>query len=1051
MAEGVNEPGEDLVEEVLPLTPLQQGLLFHTLLDETARDVYTMQFRVELTGPLDPARLRDAARELVARHANLRTGFLYEELDDPVQVVLREVTVPWSDVDLTGSADLGVELDAAAAKDAATPFDLTQPPLLRFSLVLLGDDRHMLLMTSNHLLLDGWSVPLLMRELLTLYATDDPSSVPAPRPYRDFLAWLSTRDRDAAREVWRQAMAGVPGPTLLYPSAAGAKASAENSDLVPIRLDEETTQRLYQLAAAQRMTVNTVVQGLWAILLGALTGRDDVVFGATVSGRPAELSGVESMIGLFINTVPVRMALRREEPLREALRRLQEEQSRLLDAQHVGLAEIHRLSGMDTLFDTLVVYENYPLDADSVTDATAGTGLSVGGWQATGATHYPLTLAVFAEEHGLTVHFEFRTDICGRHEVLRLADRFTGLIKALLADPDLPVGRLDVLTVAERDWLRDVGNGARPEAGRHLTRRTLPEALTAQAELTPEATAVTGQGARLGFAELEHRANQLARLLIERGAGPESIVALVLPHTPEMIVALAAVLKSGAAYLPLDPNWPVERVTGMLADAEPVLLLTDRELARDSEIPTLVLDDPDTREAIAGQPGQSLDRCPAAEDPAYVIYTSGSTGKPKAVVVPHRAIANLLASHRATLFEPARRAAGRPLRVANAWPTAFDASWQPLLWMFAGHELHLVPERMRLDPPALRDFLAEHRIEFVELSPSLLAELVEVDGWRADLRVLGVGGEAVPAPLWRRLRAEDGLTVHNLYGPTECTVDATSCEVGRVENPTIGGPVGGARLYILDQNLRLVPPGVEGELYIAGAGLARGYLGRSAETAARFVADPFADEPGARMYRTGDVARWTRDGLVECLGRVDGQLKIRGFRVEPGEIEAALVRHESVERAAVVAREDRPGVRQLVAYVVPDGQVDPARLRSYLAGRLPEYLVPASVLSVPRFPLTHNGKLDVAKLPAPQLRPNAAAAPPRDALEKELAGVFCEVLGLDAVGVRDSFFALGGDSILSMRLVGRARARGLEISARHVFECRTVAELADVLRKGAPR
>jgi amino acid adenylation domain-containing protein len=1044
MAEGMTEPDDDIVEEVLPLTPLQQGLLFHSLLDETGHDVYAMRFRVELTGPLDSARLRNAARELLARHANLRTGFLYEELDDPVQVVLREVTVPWSDVDLAGSPELGVALDAVAATDAATPFDLARPPLLRFSLVRLGVDRHMLLLTCNHLLLDGWSVPLLMRELLTLYATDDPSALPAPRPYRDFLAWLSTRDQDAARAVWREALAGVPGPTLLYPSAAGTRASAENSDLVPVRLDEETTQRLHQLAAAQRMTVNTVIQGLWAILLGVLTGRDDVVFGATVSGRPAELSGVESMIGLFINTVPVRMAIRREEPLRAALRRLQDEQSRLLDVQHVGLAEIHRLSGVDTLFDTLVVYENYPLDADSVTNATAGTGLSVGGWQATGATHYPLTLAVFAQAHGLTVHFEFRTDICARRDVLRLADRFTGLVNSLLADPDLPVGRLNVLTAGERDWLRDVGTGARPS-----TPRTLPETLTAQAELTPEATAVAGHGVRLSFADLEHRANQLARLLIERGAGPESIVALVLPHTPEMIVALAAVLKSGAAYLPLDPNWPVDRVTGMLADAAPVLLLTDRELARDSEIPTLVLDDPATRQAVEAQPGRPPEHRPAAEDPAYVIYTSGSTGAPKAVVVPHRAIANLLASHRATLFEPARRALGRPLRVANAWPTAFDASWQPLLWMFAGHELHLVPERMRFDPLALRDFLAEHRIEFVELSPSLLGELVEVDGWRADLRVLGVGGEAVPVALWRRLRSEDGLTVHNLYGPTECTVDATSCEVGRVEHPSIGGPVDGARLYILDRDLRRVPPGVEGELYIAGAGLARGYLGRSAETAARFVADPFTGEPGARMYRTGDVARWTRDGLVECLGRVDGQLKIRGFRVEPGEIEATLARHDSVARAAVVAREDRPGVRQLVAYVVPDGHVEPDRLRAYLADRLPEYLVPASVLPVPSFPLTHNGKLDVAKLPAPRLKPNAAAAPPRDALEKELAGVFCEVLGLDAVGVRDSFFALGGDSILSMRLVGRARARGLEISARHVFECRTVADLAEALRKGA--
>ncbi|KPI10857.1 amino acid adenylation domain protein [Actinobacteria bacterium OK074] len=1045
-----------LVEDVLPLSPLQQGLLFHALYAEGAQDVYTMQSLVEIEGAVRPELLRAAAAELYGRHTVLRSAFVHEDLDEPVQVVLKEVPVNWAEFDLSGTDEAlrEAELARLVEADATAPFDLTDPPLLRLTLAGLGEGRHLLVITNHHLLLDGWSIPLLVRELLQLYAArlapGKAVPLPAVRPYRDFLAWLASRDRDASGRAWREALAGV-APTVLAPNAKGLEPVAP--ELHTLRLTEELTGAVQRLARGRGVTVNTVVQGLWALLLARLTGRDDVVFGATVAGRPAELAGVEAMIGLFINTVPVRVTVPPAEPAGAFLRRVQDEQSKLMDHQHLGLTEIQRLAGAGELFDSLLVFENYPIDHDAVAAAEAESGLRIVGVKGSGATHYPLTLAVLAEQR-LGVIFEFRPDSYDREAVEVLAERFERLVRAVVAAPETPLAALDVLAAEERTALLAGGVGEQVPAAL----ATMPAVFEAQAARTPDALAVAGAGERLTFAELNTAANQLARLLVESGAGPERIVAFSLPPTPGAITALLAVQKAGAAYLPLDPAWPGERIAGMLADSRPVALLatagTDPGADVLDGVPLVLLDDPTTLKSLADADGSDLtdaDRLAPhrPEHPAYVIYTSGSTGRPKAVVIPQRAITNLFAAHNAALHRPASAVTGgRPLRVGHAWPTAFDASWQPMLWMFAGHELHLVPEDVRRDPAALRVFLAEHGIEFIELSPSLLGELVAQGGdWQAELKVLGVGGEAVPPDLWRTLRATPGLTVHNLYGPTECTVDSADCDLARSERPAIGRPVAGGTLYILDGHLNPVPVGVDGELYVAGAGLARGYLDRPDVTASRFVADPFSGRPGARMYRTGDIARWTADGLVECLGRVDDQVKIRGYRIEPGEIEAVLLDHEHVERAAVVVREDTPGVRRLVAYVVADVTAPPAEetaeeLRRAVAAVLPDYMVPSAFVPVDHFPLTLNGKLDTAALPAPSRSAGPAAQPPRTDTERRLATLFAEVLGLDQVGVHDSFFALGGDSIVSMRLVSQARAAGLTISPRDVFAQPTVAGLA---------
>ncbi|GAB2973121.1 amino acid adenylation domain-containing protein [Amycolatopsis acidiphila] len=967
-----------MIEDILPLSPLQQGMLFHALFDRDATDVYTVQFVLGLDGEIDSKRLRTAAETLLTRHPNLRAAFVHEDLEDPVQLVLDEVELPWTEVE----GDLAGVLE----RDRRARFDLAEPPLLRMTLVRLGEADHRLVLTNHHILLDGWSLPLLVSELLALYGGVEP---PRPRPYRDYLGWLSTRDSAASAAAWRDALDGAE-PTLLAPAASRVPTRPGK-----IRFDLPA-ERLYGRAREEGLTVNTVVQGLWGQVLARLTGRDDVVFGATVSGRPADLPGVDSMVGLFIHTVPVRV--RADAPLRE----LQAEQSRLMEHQYLGLTEIQRAAGAGDLFDTLIVFENYPIDSDAVGESESRAGIRISQVEVDDATHYPLTLAVAAED-ALSVTFEYRPDVFARTQVEAMTRYFTRAVESF-AD-----GRpLDLLSPGEHRQLAEFGTGKRLATWP----TTMSEVFEEQARRTPDAIALVGGALRLTFAQVNRRANHVARLLVEQGAGPERIVALKLPPGPKMIIALLAVFKAGAAYLPLDPEWPAERLDLMLADARPVVVLT--------EVPEGVAEDFEQRAL--------------PENPAYVIYTSGSTGTPKAVVVTHRSIANLLVSHRTDLFEPAAARVGRPLRVAHAWPMAFDASWQPVLWMFAGHELHLVPPDVRRDAALLRGFLAEHEIEFVELSPSLLAQVAS-EPWRGSLKVLGVGGEAVPGQLWRMLREQDDLAVYNLYGPTECTVDSAAADFADSESPSIASPVGNARAYILDRRLRPCPVGVEGELYFAGAGLARGYLGRPGTTAERFVAGP----DGARVYRTGDIARWTADGRIECLGRVDDQVKIRGYRIEPGEIEAVLARDGRIERAVVVPREDIPGVRRLVAYVVlRDGGVE--GLRELATASLPEHMVPAAIVAVDSFPLTRNDKLDVKALPKPDCRGTTRAA--RTDTEVRLAELFAEVLGVSQVGADDSFFALGGDSIVSMRLVAKARAAGFGFSPRDVFERRTVAELA---------
>ncbi|MEU7133061.1 amino acid adenylation domain-containing protein [Streptomyces sp. NPDC046261] len=1021
--------------DILPLSPLQHGLLFHGLYDGHAADVYTAQVQLDLEGPLDTAVLRAAAQALLDRHPGLRAEFHHTGLTHPVQIVPAYVELPWTEEDLghLAAEDREDRADALAAAERARGFVPDRAPLLRCMLLRLEPGRHRLVFTNHHLLLDGWSTPVLIRELLTLYAAAAaPGALPRARPYRDFLEHLAGTDRQAARAAWADALAGLEEPTRVGDGAPG------RTPMVPERLEftlpEPEAAALTAWAKAAGLTVNTVLQGAWALVLARLTGKDDVVFGATVSGRPPELAGIEEMVGLFINTVPVRVRLDPAEPVAGLFARMQTEQSALLGHQHLGLAELQHLAGLGELFDTAMVFENYPLDLEALGDSASGTGLRLAGLRGHDAVHYTLGL-VAQPGDGLEFRLDYQPDLLDRERVRAIAGRLLNVLTTVVDRPGLPVGRLDVLSPAERAWLlTDLGAG---EASAPCGETTLADLFEARVAKEPDATALVHGTTTLTYRELNARANRLARLLSERGAGPERFVAIALERSVDLVVAQLAVVKAGAAFVPLDPGYPAGRLAYMLADAGPALLITSSAVAGglpQADIPRLLLDRTDTS-AFAGTDLTDAERAAPrrAAHPAYVIYTSGSTGRPKGVVVTHTGISSMVAGQVEGL---AVTPGSRVLLFASP---SFDAAvWELCMALLTGSCAVLADKDRLLPGPSLAAVIAEHGVTHLTLPPSALPVMPE--GSLPPGSTLVVAGEATAPDLVRTW--SEGRRMVNAYGPTESTVCASmSAPLSGAVVAPIGRPITGTRLYVLDAHLQPVPVGVPGELYLAGAGLARGYLGRPGLSAGSFVADPFG-EPGARMYRTGDLARWRPDGDLEYLGRADHQVKVRGFRIEPGEVESALAAHPEVAQALVMVREDRPAARRLVAYVV--GTADAAVLRPFLAASLPDYMVPAAFVTLDALPLTANGKVDRKALPMPVLGVGDGGSEPATAREALLCELLAAVLEVGRVGADDSFFDLGGDSILAIRLVSRARDAGLAFTVREVFQYRTAAALASV-------
>ncbi len=1046
------------VEDVYPLTPMQSGMLFHTLA-EPGSGAYFEQMSFVLDGVRDPGLLERAWQHVSDHLEILRAAVQWEQVDRPLLVVHRRTALPVVHLDWRGlSADCrAAELDRYLAEDRARGIDLSAAPLMRLALVRLSDTSVRVVRTSHHVLLDGWSTFQMLDELATAYralAAGETPVLPARRPFSAYVQWLERQDLTRAEQYWRGLLGGVTEPTSLpFDRRPTETHRAQSSERLVTWLSAEASERLYAFARAQRLTVNAVVQGAWALLLSRYSGERDVVFGATVSGRPADLAGADSMVGMLINTLPVLIGIDGAVPVGTWLAQVQQAQVEARQYEYVPLPQIQGWSGVErgtNLFESLVAFENFP--ADGAREADGGADVArLHSLEGADVTNFPLNLVAYAGD-ALAYALAYDPELFDAATIERMAGHLGALLDGMAADPGQAVSAVPMLAPGEFEQVVHEWNAT---GGVPAPEGTVHGLVAARAAQSPDAVAVSFQGASLTYRELEERANALAHHLVSLGAGPDRLVALSVERGLEMVVGLLGIMKSGAAYVPLDPAYPADRLAYMLDDSGARLLITHRGLHKLLPVPDGVVVVDLDEAGLEGGEGRTAAPPTGAtgSDLAYVIYTSGSTGRPKGVAVEHRTVLNLLANCQ-SLYD---------FGADDVWTVfhsyAFDFSvWE--LWgaLITGGRAVVVAHDTARSPEAMWQLLGEERVTVFNQTPSMFRELVEQAAQSAapalsELRWVIFGGEALePKHLltWFDRFGAGGARLVNMYGITETTVHVTYQEIG-AEHVARGGPLPAGRplpsyrVLLLDEHGVAVPVGVAGEIHVAGGGVARGYLNRPELTQERFPVNPYG-APGERMYRSGDVARWLADGTLEYLGRADDQVKIRGFRIELGEIETALVGHEAIRETVVVAHQGVDGHRRLVAYVVSDGGLSTGDLRAHLARSLPDYMVPAVFVPLERLPLTPSGKVDRRSLPAPEVQADQLGTPyvaPRDATEEALAAVWAEVLGVEKVGIHDNFFDLGGDSILSIQVIARARRTlGAGLSPRLLFEAPTVARLA---------
>ncbi|HVG17422.1 MAG TPA: amino acid adenylation domain-containing protein, partial [Blastocatellia bacterium] len=1045
------------IEDICELTPLQQGILFHSLYNPES-GVYFQQVACALRGNLDISAFQLAWQEAAYRHPILRTFFIYENPKKPLQVVARKVkiTVERRDWRRLEPAPQAQELERFLREDRERGFDLTAPPLMRFTLITTGEQEYQFIWSSHHLLMDGWSRSLLLKEAFALYqsfCSDRQLQLEPARPFRQYITWLQQQDLSKAEEFWRAVLKGFTSPTPFVVDRPPSKQEGrlptfgEQSKSV----SKNTMGELQSVARRHQLTLNTIVQGAWAALLSRYSRQDDVIFGTTVSGRAAGVDGVETMIGLLTNTLPVRAQLSKDEVVVTWLKRLQAQQTEARQYEYSPLVKVQAWSEIPrgkSLFESLMAFENYPVDK-SLREQMTQSALEIVGTRLVTQTNYPITLIIVPGQ-GLDLRLTYDEDRFDEETIKRLLGHFERLLEQMASDAQNRISELELLTEAEkRQVLEEWSHTGETEAAT----ATFHEMFEQQVRRTPDVMAVAYDGHRLTYAELNRRANRLAHHLRRVGVGVETRLGIFLQRSTEMVVAILGALKAGGTYVPMDPEYPPARLEFMAEDAGISIILTDAAIKDRVSglegVTCIEVTVAATSNEREDNPGLKIE----SENLAYVIYTSGSTGRPKGVMIRHGSVVSYAVGLMKAVYGERQGA----FRITLNAPLVFDASVKQLAQMFNGHTLYIVPEEIRRDGEALLAYIVRHGLQVLDSTPSqwkfLQAAGIESRPEMAPAIAL-VGGEKLDAETWKAFAESRQTAYFNMYGPTECTVNTTLCRVQEsMDRPTIGRPLQGVGLYILDEYMRPVPIGVIGEIYIGGEGLARGYQGQPALTAEKFIPDPFSRRPGARLYASGDLARYSANADIEYMGRYDHQVKLRGIRIELREIEEAIAQHAGVERVVAHVKEGESGDKRLVAYLVPNaaGTLTLADIRTHCQANLPEYMVPAAFMMMDALPLTPNGKIDRQMLPEPYwVRPDLSEefVAARTVVERLLADIWSQVLGIEQVGIYDNFFELGGDSILSIQIVARAKKAGLKISPRHVFERQTISELALVADGG---
>ncbi|MBB3113016.1 amino acid adenylation domain-containing protein [Paenibacillus phyllosphaerae] len=1051
------------IANIYPLTPMQEGMLFQHLYDPHS-EAYYIQMSFELTGWISVSILQQSFQRLVDRHEALRSVFKYDRDKRNLQIVLKERQADFAVVDLSGldQAEQLRHMEDYRTRERAAGFDLRSDMLIRVTVFRLAEDRHAVLWSHHHILMDGWCVGLLSKEWLDLYEAllhGRDARLGSVPPYSGYVSWLQRQDKEEALSYWRSHLEG-------YSQAAGiprrsVQGPSRRCEHV-FKLDEKMTQGLNQLAQRHQVTANTVLQALWSVLLLRYSGTADAVFGAVVSGRPPEVDGIERMVGLFINTIPVRVRTEAGQTFGQLIGQMQKEAGESTAYHYFPLYEVQAQSELKReLLNHLFVFENYPVDRELAGKAGASEGHlgeRVGHVEVVEQTGYALEIVV---SPGTEIEIRMRYD-AGVYEeqfIRRIEGHWQQAAGFVIQHPNGQVTDIPILTDAERKAIEQahlVTEAAYPQE------RTIVDLFEEQTKQSPGRMAIRGEGMQLTYGELDAAAERVAKVLRAKGVGPEKIVAVMMHRSPAMIVGILGIMKAGGAYLPIDPGLPLERKAYIMADSSALVVLTRNGCG---EAAGLNIEELGVESITSGAEPLALEESlghaendrPGKASPsnlAYVIYTSGTTGQPKGVMIEHRSLVNRL-----YWMQNEYRLSESDVILFKT-PFTFDVSvWELLWWMMAGASCAVLDSGNEKDPSAVAQAIARYGVSHIHFVPSMLHAFLdesEVSGtaYAASLKQIFASGEELKVAhvekFNRLLRDTLGVELHNLYGPTEATIDVTAYDTadlaGGSERVPIGRPIANTQIYILDSSRKPVAEGVTGELYIAGDGLARGYLNRPELTAERFVANPLRE---GRMYRSGDLARWLPDGTIAYAGRADDQIKIRGYRIEPGEIEHRLHEHEAVSGAIVLGEEG-----ELTAYIVLSRETTVQELREHVQASLPAYMTPERFVQVETIPLTANGKADRRALreQGQRLGSAEAAAEPADELESRLAGMFAEVLGHERVGATDDFFALGGHSLKATVLANRLRQQmEAEVTLREVFEHPTVRRMAEAIRRGAKR
>ncbi|MCY9393355.1 amino acid adenylation domain-containing protein, partial [Bacillus haynesii] len=1032
------------IEKIYPLANMQRGMLFHALEDKESQ-AYFEQMAINMKGLIDEHLFAETFNDIMERHEILRASIEYEITDEPRNVIIkdRKINLDYHDLRKQSPAEQEQVIQAYRKADREKGFRLNSEPLIRAALMRTGDDSYTFIWTNHHILLDGWSRGIILGELFQMYHMKEAGQkhrLEEARPYSDYISWLKQQDKEAAKAYWRNYLSGFTekSPISVLASSSG-HAKYKRKEAV-IELPEQLTGRITELASRNNVTFHTVLQCIWGVLLARYNQTDDVVFGTVISGRDAQVAGIEKMVGLFLNTVPTRIRLEKSQSFKELIKSVQEQALEGRTYHDMNLSEVQSLSELKReLLDHILIFENYAVDQSAFeTSGKRGAGFVFEEIHAEEQTNYGFNIVAVPGER-LVIKLTYDGNIYHDQIIAGIKGHLQQVMEQVVQNEDQSLNDITVLSEAERNRLLYEWNDTKAEYPNQTIYRLFEE----QAEKTPDLAAVVCGNDKLTYRELNEKSNQLARYLRNKGVKADTIVAIMAERSPEMVIGIMGILKAGGAYLPIDPDYPEERIKYMLEDSGAAIILVDHR----QDLGTLHQEAVELTGDFSSYPADNPEPASDGDSLAYIIYTSGSTGKPKGVMIRQSGLVNYITWAEHVYVQ------GEQLDFALYSSIAFDLTVTSIFTPLISGNQVIVYQHSGDGEPLIRKVFRDKKAGIVKLTPSHLSLVKDMDVSGSSIKRLIVGGEDLKTELAKDIteRFDHNIEIYNEYGPTEtvvgCMIYQYDADRDRQVSVPIGKPASNVQLYILDERQEVQPVGIAGELYISGDGVAKGYLNKPELTSEKFLPNPFL--PGERMYRTGDLARMRPDGHIEYLGRIDHQVKIRGYRIELGEIEHQLLRHCDIKEAAVAAKTDQSNNQVLCAYVVSERDITQEDIKAFLAKELPEYMVPSYLLKLDELPLTPNGKVDLKALPEPDRSAGALLEyePPRHELEEKMAAIWEDILNIEQIGINANLFDIGANSLNVMSFVSRLYAElGFRVPFKDIFSKPTIKELSDFLK-----